>query len=48
MKEQNYPPYILTNIMINYISEITRKITEIDYLNLDNGSLTLVKFKNTP
>ena len=35
MKEQNYPPYILTNIMINYISEITRKITEIDYLNLD-------------
>ena len=35
MKEQNYPPYTLTNIMINYISDITRKITEIDYLNLD-------------
>ena len=35
MKEQNYPPYTLTNMMINYISEITRKITEIDYLNLD-------------
>ena len=35
MKEQNYPPYTLTNMMINYISDITRKITEIDYLNLD-------------
>lgn len=35
MKEQKYTPYTLTNIMINYISEITRKITEIDYLNLD-------------
>ena len=35
MKEQNYPSYTLTNIMINYISDITRKITEINYLNLD-------------
>lgn len=40
MKEQNYPPYTLTNIMINYISDITRKITEIYYLNLDKNPLS--------
>ena len=35
MEDKNYPPYNLTDKMLNYVSEITEKIVRINYMNLD-------------
>ena len=33
--EEKYPPYTITDKMLNYVSEISGKIVKIDYINLN-------------
>lgn len=35
---KDYPPYIITDKMLDYISKIMKKIGEIDYINLNKKS----------